>query len=288
MSDTDSEVIDNKERLGLTFHRTFSLMRSAVSQIIRAAEEVELKGGKKLDLQNIKELSSLGSIYMQAMPRYARGAGLLKSNNFLTDFGKYAIKFDPLLDQAGTQWLMHYHLSAPHGPGAPFWHEVTSKRFYPGSTFSAEDIFTDIGNFMLSISAKKEPPKPKGVRSTATIFLGTYIKIECLGKIHILKDLPNGRYRVLEPGQIPVWAFGYALLDYWSAYYPNRISVGLDTLQTSDFVKIFMIGKTELDSMLQALQEAHYVEVHRTSTPHQIYLLRPDGELLLGKLYGAD
>ncbi len=288
MSDTDSEVIDNKERLGLTFHRTFSLMRSAVSQIIRAAEEVELKGGNKLDQKSIKELSSLGSIYMQAMPRYARGAGLLNSKNFLTVFGKYVLKYDPLLDQVGTQWLMHYHLSAPRGPGALFWNEVTSKRFFPGSTFSAEDVSNDISELMVSKSEKKVYPNPNGVRSTTTIFLGTYTKIECLGKMHILKDLQNGRYRVQEPVQIPVWAFGYALLGYWNAYYPGRISVGLDTLQGSNFAKILMIGKDELDNMLQVLQEAHYVEVHRTSTPHQIYLLRPNGEPLLGKLYGAD
>ncbi len=286
MSQLSSDIADDKKRLGLTFHRTFSLMRSAVSQIIRAAEKVELNGGKKLDLKSIKELSSLGSIYVEAMPRYARGAGLLNSLNFLTQFGKYAAKYDPLLDQPGTQWLMHYHLSAQQGPGAPFWNDVASKRFYPGSTFSAEDIVEQIGNFIWKLEDK--PPTERAVRSTVTIFLGTYTKPEGLGKLRLLEVLASGRYRVCEPGPAPVWAVGYALLDFWDAYYPGRISIGLDTLQESGFPQLFMLGKSDLDDVLQTLQEARYVEIHRTAPPYQVVLLRQDREPLLEKLYGAN
>jgi len=286
MSDTHSERPDDKKRLGLTFHRTFSLMRSAVSQIIRAADEVELSGKEKLDLKTIKELSSLGSIYIEAMPRYARGSGLLNQKNFLTKFGKYAVKYDPLLDQSGTQWLMHYHLSAPQGPGALFWSELISKRFYPGSVFTADEIVDQIGNFIWEIENK--PPSERAVRSTATILLGTYIKLECLGKLQLLELMDSGRYRVCEPTPAPVWAVGYALIDFWEAFYAGRVGIGFDILQGSEFPKLFMMGKSELDDVLQALQEIRYVEVHKTAPPHQVLLLRQDRDTLLKKLYGAD
>jgi len=276
------------DRLSTHFHEKFSLSRQAIYQIIKTVDNYPniSKMSKKERVDLFQSQTSLGPNYIRSMPQYASGSGLLTFTNALTKFGQCALRYDPLFDQVGTQWLMHYHLSAPHGPGAPFWHELISKRFYRGSTFFKEDIVNDIGNFIWETD--KKILATEGVKSTATIFLGTYTKPEGLEKLNFLPEPKNERYSLKEPAQIPVWAFGYALLDYWSAYYPDRISVGLDTLQEGDFAKIFMIGKTELDNMLQALQEAHYVEVQRSAPPHQIYLLRPDGEPLLEKLYGAD
>ncbi|MBU2496185.1 MAG: DUF4007 family protein [Candidatus Omnitrophica bacterium] len=277
---------DGKHRLGLTFHRTFSLSRSAVSQILQVAEKIELQGSKKLDLKSITEFASLGSIYIEAMPRYARGSGLLNSKGFLTELGRLANKYDSLLDQSGTQWLMHYHLSAPHGPGAPFWHEVVSNRFYPGSVFSADDLVEQIGNFIWETENKIL--SERAVRSTVTVFLGTYTKPEGLGKLRMLEDTDSGRYRVREPAPPPNWAVGYALLDFWEAHYSGRLSVGLDTLQESGFPGLFFMGKADLDEALQVLQEAHYLELHRTAPPYQVVLLRQDREFLLHKLYGTN
>lgn len=286
MSPKNANGSDGEYRLGLTFHRTFSLSRSAVSQILQVAAMVELKGSKKLDLKSITEFASLGSIYIEAMPRYARGSGLLNSKGFLTEFGKLANKFDGLLDQSGTQWIMHYHLSAPHGPGARFWNEVVSKRFYTGSVFSADDLVEQIGNFIWQTENKIL--SERAVRSTATVFVGTYTKPEGLGKLRLLEATDNGRYRVREPASAPIWAIGYALLDFWEAHFSGRLSVGLDTLQESGFPGLFFMGKADLDEALQVLQEARYLDIHRTAPPYQVVLLRQDREFLLQKLYGTN
>jgi len=278
----------NPQKLGSTFHRTFPLVRSALSQVLElAVKTVESDGeNAKLPRSKIQQSTSLGTIYVEAMPRYCRGAGLLKKNYLPTYFGYYAYKHDQLLELTGTQWLMHYFLSSPNGSGPAFWNHVILKRFYLGSTFTRDTIVEDIGNFIWQIENKVLNKNDVG--ATATIFLGTYTKPEGLGKLHILEVTESGRYRVREGATAPAWAVGFALLDFWEAQYPGRISVGLNTLHESNFAKLFMIGKADLEAVLRTLQEANYIEIHRTAQPFQVVLLRQDREPLLKKLYGAD
>ena len=77
-------------RLGLTFHRTFSLVRPAISQIIRLAASAAQGNHEEsiLTKEKIRAETNLGTIYAEAMPRYARGTGLLDERNRLTSFGR--------------------------------------------------------------------------------------------------------------------------------------------------------------------------------------------------------
>jgi len=276
------------QRLGTIFHETFPLSRQSLFQIIKAIDNnphiINLRQTERESL--FQQQTSLGTRYIKAMPRYALGCGFINSHYVLSALGKYALLHDNLLDQTGTQWLMHYHLSAPHGPGAPFWHEVVSKRFYPGSVFSSDDLFEQIGNFIWQTENKIL--SERAVRSTATVFTGTYTKPEGLGKLRLLEASDSGRYRVCEPASPPVWAIGYALLDFWEAQYSGRLSIGLDTLQESGFPGLFFMGKADLDEVLQVLQEARYLELHRTAPPYQVVLLQQDLEFLLQKIYGTN
>jgi hypothetical protein len=276
------------KRLGTIFHETFPLSRQSLFQIIKAIDNnpsiINLRQTERESL--FQQQTSLGTRYIKAMPRYALGCGFINSHYVLSALGKYILLHDNLLDQTGTQWLMHYHLSAPHGPGAPFWHEVVSKRFYPGSVFSADDLVEQIGNFIWQTENKIL--SERAVRSTATVFTGTYTKPEGLGKLRLLEASDSGRYRVCEPASPPVWAIGYALLDFWEAQYSGRLSIGLDTLQESGFPGLFFMGKADLDEVLQVLQEARYLELHRTAPPYQVVLLQQDLEFLLQKIYGTN
>ncbi len=276
-------------RIPTFFHESFSLSRSSLIKIANAIKsvnlEAELENKTKRDLF-FKERTGLGPNYIKSMPVYSKGTGLIDFKYNLTNFGQMALRLDPLLEQPGTQWLMHYHLSAPHGPGPAFWNEIITKSFYRGNIFSNEDLIELIGNFVWQ--TENRILAKRGVQSTATIFLGTYIKPEGLSKLHLLETTESGRYRVCEPVVAPVWAVGCALLDFWESHYPGRIGVGLDTLQESGFLKLFLMGKSEFNEVLQSLQEAGYIEIHRTAPPVQVVLLRQDQEGLLQKLYGAD
>ena len=238
-------------RLGTIFHETFSLSRQSLFQIIRVIDSnpgiVNMPQTERESL--LQQQTSLGTRYIKAMPRYALGCGFINFHYMLSTLGKYALTYDNLLDQAGTQWLMHYHLNAPHGPGAPFWHEVVSKRFYLGSVFSADDLVEQIGNFIWQTENKIL--SERAVRSTATVFPGTYTKTEGLGKLRLLEATDSGRYRVREPAPAPVWAIGYALLDFWEAHYPGRIIDRIRHLARERLLRFFFMGKADLDEALQ-------------------------------------
>lgn len=285
MPKPDSRKAD-ETHLGFTFHRTFSLIRSAVSQVLRAARQAEDKGLAKLDGKGVTDLTNLGSIYTEAMPRYGKGSGLLNEKNFLTGFGKSVVLSDLYLDQVSTQWLMHYHMSAPHGPGPVFWNQIVSKFFYSGNIFTAEDVIEFIGNFIWDTENKVL--SKRAVQSTVTVLLGSYTKPEGLGKLKLLEITDSGRYRVQSPNIPSVWVVGYALLDFWKAQYPDRIGVSLDVLMNSGFPQLFFMAKSDLDEVLRIMQENQYVDVHRAAPPYQVMLLRQDQESILEKIYGSN
>ena len=124
MQKNKESTSSSNSKLGMTFHRSFSLNRPALSQIIELAGQVENSevDGVCLNNTEIRNRTSLGSIYVEAMPRYGRGSGLLTNGNCLTTFGKFINDFDPMLNRIATQWLLHYYLCSTHGSGPLFWH----------------------------------------------------------------------------------------------------------------------------------------------------------------------
>ena len=56
--------------MSLTFHRTFSLSRSSVSKVVQLA--LNHPGFRQTDLA---ESTDLGTVYQEAMPRYAVRSG---------------------------------------------------------------------------------------------------------------------------------------------------------------------------------------------------------------------
>ena len=134
--------------MSLTFHRTFSLSRSSMTKVIRLAESQP-----GFSLENLAQNTDLGTIYLEAMPRYAFRSGLLDRQNHLATFGRLAVQFDTALDKPATQWLLHYHLAAPHGPTA-FWCHLVCKRFLPGNTFTTDDLVADLTEFLSEAAGK--------------------------------------------------------------------------------------------------------------------------------------
>jgi hypothetical protein len=281
-------MVAKPTRIPIAFHETLSLSRKSISEIARVVsndinQDVEKKAGKR---KIFEEKTDLGNNYVKAMPVYAMGCGLISREYVFSPFGRFALLRDSNFDLISTQWMMHYHMSAPQGPGPIFWNQVVSKFFYPGNIFSSEEIVDFIGNFYQDIEHRTL--SVKAVKSTVTIFLGTYIKPEGLGKLRILETTDSGRFRVQTPTLPSAWVIAYALLDFWEAHYSGRISVSLDTLKDSGFIKLFLMAKSDLDEALQNMQEIRYVEVHRAAPPYQVVLLRQDQEPILDKLYGSN
>jgi hypothetical protein len=254
------------ERLGVTFHRTFSLVRPALMQVLQLANE--LGGNQPIDRKTIREKTNLGTIYVEAMPRYSFGSGLLDQTYRLTTFGSIVCQNDILLENLATQWLMHYHLSAPHGPGAFFWYELVRTRFRSGNEFTGEDIADQITEILTRTEDK--PIAKRSARATATVFLGTYTKPEALGKLGILEHYAGDHYRVLEPGPPSAWVVGCALLELWQAQYKDLATIKLeDLLEEGGLASLFVMGAGRMNAALRELQAIGYVEVYRLAPPYQ-------------------
>ncbi|MEZ0396309.1 MAG: DUF4007 family protein [Anaerolineales bacterium] len=261
----------------LTFHRTFSLSRSSIAKVLHLAQG--RPGFRKTDLA---QYTDLGTIYQEAMPRYAYRAGLLDEKNHLTLFGRFAAEYDPALEKPGTQWLMHYHLAAPHGPTA-FWHSLVRRRFLPGNTFTAADLTADLTNLLRGEAGKD--PAPRSVRSTVTVFTGTYLKTDGLSRLGLLEEIEKERYRVPAVSAPPVWALGYALAEYWQARYGKRLTVNLDEFAGENFAGVFLLGESGLTDLLIQLKQEGMIDLHRIAQPYQVVLLQPDPEFALQRLY---
>jgi len=272
-------------RLKTVFHEDFSLSRPSIHQIISAF-------GSGLDLQSYKSkfdalraTTQLGSNYVKSMPRYCYGSGLLDSDDKLTFFGETVNSKDPLLDLSHTQWLMHYHLSAPFGPGPVFWHELVTQRFRIGDTFRKDEIAIQISEIYEREEGKSLAER--SARSTATVFLGSYIKSDGLGNLGILEKIGDSEYKVLEPPQPPMWTIGCALVAFWQIRYPDMATIHLNDLYTEGFfTDIFMISKGGFNRTLENLQREGVIEVFRVAPPYQVALLNREINYYLEKMYG--
>lgn len=263
--------------MSLTFHRTFSLSRSSMAKVIRLAQSEP-----GFSLENLAQNTDLGTIYLEAMPRYAFRSGLLDRRNHLTAFGRFAVPSDPALEKPATQWLLHYHLAAPHGPTA-FWHHLVRKRFLPGNIFTADDLMADLTEFMSDAAGKA--PALRSIRSTVTIFTGTYLKADGLRQLGLLDEISPNTYRVPAAGPPPFWAVGYALAEYWHARYGERPTINLDDLTQGDFAAVFLLGEEGLTQLLIQLKQEGMLDLYRISHPYQVVLLQPSLEYALQKIY---
>lgn len=266
----------NKDRFVISFHEAFALSRASLTQIVNNAR---LTG--KLD-RKLLLTTSLGNNYIKAMPRYAYRAGLLDEKNRLTPFGHYAAEHDPALEKPGTQWLLHYHLSAPHHPTA-FWHHLVTRWLVPGNTFTADDLTQDLTEFLRREAGKD--PAPRSLRSTVTVFLGTYLKSDGLNRLGLLEETAEETYRVPSVIPLPIWALGYALAEYWQVHYGERLTVNLDDLVGDNFAGLFLLGESGLTELLVQLKQEGMIDLYRIARPYQVVLLQPDIEFALERLY---
>jgi len=261
--------------------------RPALSQLMSLASKHQSESvtDKCLSNADIRNGTSLGTVYVEAMPRYARGAGLFTEGNCLTEFGQFASENDPMLVRSGTQWLLHYYMCNTYGVAPLFWNEIIATRFRTGNSFFPEEITDQIHRFYTEDLGASASLKSANV--TKTIFLGTYTKDDGLNTLSMLEAMPDGKYRVLEPNSVPTWVFAYALIDTWENHYAGRVSINLDEL-TNDrgLATLFLLDDSRLNRILSELQQAGFVDIYRTAQPYQLLLLSHDKTAALRNLYG--
>ncbi len=130
------------ERIGTMFHETIVLNREAIRQVLKSVVNYwDLGDSPRVSLFDyIKERTNLGNNYIKSMPNYAIGCGLLSFNKRLTQFGQMVQNNDPSMLHPATQWLMHYYMSAPNGPGPQFWYKLICQYMVPGNSIAKDEI----------------------------------------------------------------------------------------------------------------------------------------------------
>lgn len=262
-------------RIGTIFHESFSLSRPAVSAVLVAAELNRPENVSFFEWVRYK--THLGSRYCKAMPRYAQGSGLLTSTNSLTELGKIVSAKDRGLNLTVTQSLMHYYLSAPQGPGPLFWHFLVTQVLRPGRTLDAETVAKAIGEFLRNAGQKE--PTERALRSTATIFLGTYAKSDGLRDLGLIEEMGKGTYRVLFPSPPPLWVLAFTLVDFWACHWPDQLTVNLSELsRPGGWASLFLMDGGTLGQQLQRLKDKGVVDIFRVAPPYQVVRLWKEGE----------
>ena len=280
-----------EKRLSTTFHRTFTLIRPAIAEVLNVVEEAQAEETNASLADLLKERTTLGSIYIEAMPRYAFGSGLLaglsNKKKSLTSLGKLVRSRDPYLNDLATQCAMHYHLSAPHGPGPTFWNRLVSGHLRIGDELRKSEVAEEIADHVVRATGKSQVVK--SVQSSATAFLGSYAKQDGLGSLGLVEatsDATDGTYRVKEPESPPIWALGYALAEYWEDTWGGQKTINLAELtEPGGFASIFLIGSSQLEEMLEELRREGVLDLYRNVPPYQVARLWPDKEEFMRRLY---
>jgi len=270
----------NPKRVSTAFHETFALNLPSICGILELAVEND---GNVSD-EDIKENVKLGNNYIKAMPRYARASGLLDFPGFkVTKFGQTVSDKDPNLVNMSTLWLMHYHLSAPHGPGPLYWNYVVSNLLRIGDRLDSDTLGKEIAR--QNINNTGIELQGRTTKDSARVLLKTYSENDALGALGIAVEL-DGSYLIGEPDPPSEWVIGYALADYWEGVFGDRPGINLSEITSADdFQSIFFMGKGLLLSKLSEMQREGLLQMQRVAPPHQLIKLWPNKEIFLEKIY---
>lgn len=272
------------DRIGLAFHETFALSLPSVSAILR----LSLTQRGDVNAHTICTETALGARYVKAMPRYARGCGLLEMGSYrLTQLGEFVCERDAHLIHLNTLWVMHYHLSALHGPGPAFWSHLVTRSLPFGEEIDSAAVAAAIARFQQVQPAGRELGE-RTLRSTATVFLGSYTKSDGLGQLKLIEPIGSGpgRARVGAPRVPPLGVVAYTLADHWEAHYGQQVTVSLDELAREDgFARVMWMDHRQLDEALDGLKRQGIVDLYRVAPPYQVARLWANKEELLDRLY---
>lgn len=264
-------------RLGPTFHRTFSLIRPGLSHVLRMAAQ---HGACTKAL--LRMGSPLGPEQINAMLRYAYGTRLTDDDNRLTPLGKIITRHDPNLESQQTLWILHYLLTAPNSLAPAFWPHVITQLFRPESEVTTDGVRRVICDFYAS--AAEGTFSPPSARDCATALLGTYSDDRSMGSLGILTQQAQGTYLVNEPLFPNLNTFAYLLATFWDAQFQSTVSTHLSAV-TDGLTPIFLTGSAVLKQALGELQGHNLVRVQQRTFPYQVEKLWSSTEALLQKVY---
>ena len=281
-------MVGKTSKVATVFHESFALSLPSISQILQVACESESgdENGKSRNLSYdaIKQGTTLGNNYVKAMRRYARAVGLLDDRDGLTPFGKLVSRSDPHLQRMRTLWAVHYHLCASHHSGPGFWGHLASECFTPYRELVTEDVAQLIAAYL---QAQGDPVlAARTLRTTATVFLGSYHKSDGLGALGILSSQGDGKCVAGEPDLPGTRVVAYVIADYWAAQWKNRKQVNLSAMtEPGGPASLLMMSSGDINSSLGDMAGLGLVQVQRRIPPYSVVRLWQSAEAVMEQLY---
>ena len=279
--------IEATEKFGPSFHRTFAFNRSAISTLLALAARYDRNSSVRITKDLIKKETSLGVQYIDAMPRYARAAGLLNSTNRLTFLGRQVTMHDALLERLETLWIVHYELSKPDGLAPRFWSYLVERLFRTGDRLErskVSSLIQEVSGNQQSIDVNENT-----AADASTIFLKTYVSDECLGKLSLLHDEGGGRYFVSDPPPPTPIVFALAIADFWTKNLSNTNSVWIDAFsQPNGPAQLLFMGKGNVNRAMRELMRMGLATVNLITPPFQFAPSWKNREEILERLYTTE
>lgn len=259
-------------RLGLSTFRSFSFVRDGVRQVMDCSS----KG--LTSLKDIREHTQLGTIQVEAMPRFAKAAGMQDKDGLPTALGRTLLRNDPGLADCRSQWIVHYKLACRHTAGPGFWPElfdyITTK-----SSITADDLRSYLAD------RAGDAAGDRAIQYACVAFLGTYTKTECLGSLGILVE-EDGTIATGQGTVPPPTVVAYVIADYWDNEWTGRTSVNLGWMSDPGGPgSLLMMNSGEIGDALREMQNAGLVELQRRQAPYQVFRTWADTDELLERIY---
>lgn len=260
------------KRLGMAFHETLKLNRAAMGDVLNYVQQCTDSQPSPSDLRNA---TSLGTNYVKAMPRFCNGAGLL-NGWALTEFGRGVLQWDEGMLSPTSQWLLHYHLSAHHGPGPEFWHHLILRFLKPGTRLTSTWVRDELVQF--AESHQRTEISQRTASSTASVFLNSYSKSEGLGELGVVRA--TGReYSVHFPQSPSALTFAYALVKFWQGRWQNQRTVNLaDLVDQEGLAGLFFLSSQQVEQLLDEIRREGLIDIYRSSPPYQVVRQWTEGD----------
>lgn len=269
------------EALGFSTYRSFTFIRDGVRQVLECSAQ------GYTSRKDIRNHTTLGTVQVEAMPRFAYAAGLTKPDGSLTDLGLTMVDRDPGLVKVPSQWLVHSKLSSRFSSGPTFWPYLMSYIVDRNSTDS-EELRTQL----MSLAPAAAQIGDRAIQYALTAFAGTYTKPECLGSLGILteaSDSDQGERRYLIGANLSLASpavAGYVIADYWDHAWPQLKEVNLALFsEPSGPGSLLLMNSGEVGDMLKEMQNRGLVQLQRKTPPYQVFRSWGDTSKILEQVY---
>lgn len=243
------------------FSKTFNLNTQTLSRALRAfAEQPKMP---KLDQMRYM---GIGSIATEGYTNWLRVIGLRDSlRRTLTPLGKCLVNNDPYLGNAGTKWVLHYHLCREGDKeGAEVWFHLIH-RFLPNHT---EFHYAQFVQYLQEESGIQTANR-KGPAVDAPRALRCYVEETALGELTILHqdDKRANVYRRGDPQHVPPLIVAYVIYSEREKHYPTVTTIRINNLLGDDgnVGKVFLLTRARLEEILHRLEFEGIVSVSHTA-----------------------